>query len=109
MERLYHHKDIMLQVFDYMYGSTNVMDLSKLIRLDEEKRQVVEKIERLHEEIMGEWREEGKLNFQNIEKRQERYFKALKYEYYKLNLINMKVNEVLTLTKRRIFGISEKL
>jgi hypothetical protein len=99
----------MLQVFDYMYGSTNVMDLSKLIRLDEEKRQVVEKIERLHEEIMGEWREEGKLNFQNIEKRQERYFKALKYEYYKLNLINMKVNEVLTLTKRRIFGISEKL
>jgi hypothetical protein len=106
MEKLYYQKDIMLHVFDYMYGSTNPVDLSKLIRFDEEKRQVMEKIERLHQEIMGEWREEGRLHFQNIEKRQERYFKALKYEYYKLNLINRKVNEVLA--KKNIFSSSIK-
>jgi len=95
MDKLYYQKDIMLHVFDYMYGSANPTDLAKLIRFDEEKRQVMEKIERLHQEIMGEWREDGRIHFKNIEKRQERYFKALKYEYYKLNLVNERVSEVL--------------
>ena len=91
MDKIIYKKDIMLKVFDYIYGTTCVQDIYSLIGLEEEKKTVVERIELLHKEML-DITVENKFDNMRIVNLHNTYFSSLRYNFRRL-IINNKLKK----------------
>jgi len=91
MDKIIHNKDIMLKVFEYIYGTICVQDIYSLIGLEEEKKIVVERIEFLHKEML-DMMVENNFNNMKIVNLHNTYFASLRYNFHRL-IINNKLKK----------------
>jgi len=98
MEKVYKNKDIMLNIFSFIYGNMSEAHIKQIINLQCEKHKIINKIEYLHERIMNQLKSDMdtilRIEIQN------NYFKELKYNYFLLNLKSGKIKEIKEKNKK---------
>jgi hypothetical protein len=99
MDNIIYKKDIMLKVFEYIYGTTCVKDIYSLIGLEEEKKGVVEKIEFLHKEML-DIMVENKVNNMKIVNLHYTYFASLRYNFHRLVINNKLKKQIMDKHKK---------
>jgi hypothetical protein len=102
MDKIIHKKDIMIRVFEYIYGTICVKDIYSLIGLEEQKKCVIEKIEFLHKKLNTEMMDsiENNISYSKIVALQNTYYNSLKYNYHRLVINNKLKKEIIDKYKK---------
>jgi hypothetical protein len=99
MDKIIYKKDIMLRVFEYVYGTICIKDIYSLIGLEEEKKGVVEKIEFLNKEMLDTM-VENKIDNMKIVNLQNMYFTSLRYNFHRLVINNKLKKQIMDKHKK---------